>query len=218
MARTTARTSGNDNEDRGADVAGAAELAADVDGGRPEPADVIEATIISGPDVPTTAIAHRGGDGVEVEGYVAANHPAMVMLNTWLNEHVSVGNDSDMAVAEIIAQVLSADSLDEVLADHQAVSMRDLLGEPLRIHKVKPLRSAYESNAPWFFYCDVEKIGSGERVGVTTGAQTVVAQLVRVAMLDGYPFDCVPINATKKPTANGYWPYKLTAHKPITAE
>lgn len=217
MARTTRQTPGNDDVDQ-ADAAIPAQPAGDVAGDvAAGDVEVIEATIISGPDVPTSAIATRNSDNVEVEGYVAANHPAMVMLNNWLTDHVSVGNDADMAVAEIIAQVLSADSLDEVLADHQAISMRDLLGVPLRIHKVKPLRSAYEANAPWFFYCDVEKLETSERVGATTGAQTVVAQLVRVAMLNGYPFDCVPVNATKKPTANGYWPYKLTTYKPPTA-
>lgn len=175
--------------------------------------DVIEATVISGPGVVGAEIARRDDTGAQVEGYVAANHPAMVTLNNWLAERVAVGNDADMAVAEIIAQVLSAESVDEVLADHAAMGMRELIDVPIVIHTAKPLKSAYEANAPWFFYLDVERLDTKERIGVTTGAQTVIAQLVRVAMLDGYPFTCKPINATKKPTANGYWPYRLTGLK-----
>lgn len=172
-------------------------------------ATVIEATIMSDSTRPGTDVAVQDGHPADVEGYVPSDHPAMVALNTWLAERFSVMNDSDIAVAEIVAQVLSADSVDEVLADHQAVGMRDLMNIPMTIHSAKPHQSSYEKGSPYFFYCDVTRLDTGERIGVTAGAQTVIAQIVRMYMLGAVPFDAMPVLATKKPTVKGYWPYRL---------
>lgn len=175
--------------------------------------EVVEATIMSDSDRPGTDVGVRTEHPAEVEGYVASNHPAMIMLNNWLTERGEVGNETDIAIAEIVAQVLSADSVEEVLADHKAIGMRELLNVPLRIHSAKPLRSAFELGSPWFYYVECERLDTGQRIGVTSGAQTVIAQLVRIDMLDGFPCECMPMLSKGKPTVKGYWPYKLAFPK-----
>lgn len=195
------------------------QLAADRIDGPPEPEnddedqDVIEARIIE-PDAPQpTTVATTGQGSGELERYVATNHPAVRFMEDYLAERSTEATEADIAVAEIIGQVLSAESVDEVLADTTSLDMRELMGRPLTIHGWKGHKSAYERVVSWFAYCDVELMDTKERRGATTGAQTVLAQLVRVTMLDGFPLRCTIVKATKKPTAKGYWPYRLAVVK-----
>lgn len=175
------------------------------------PADeVIEATVITGPGEPSTGLAKVSAASGELERYVASDHPAVQALNQFLAERATVANEADTAVAEIIAQVLSAKSVDEVLADIPSLGMRELIGRPLIIHGYKAHQSSYEALASWFAYCDITLLDTNERRGCTTGAQVVLAQLMSLTLKDAFPVKVMPVKATKKPTASGYWPYRLS--------
>lgn len=173
----------------------------------------IEATVIADSQEVGRDVATRPAGGIEVEGHVTANHPAMKALNTYLERNLTAVDSAELAVADIIAQVLAADSVDEVLADVQVTGLLELLEVPITVHGVKFNRSSFEAGAPFYTVLDVTRHDTEWRGPVTTGAQTVIAQLVRLHMLDGYPCTLKAVYATDKPTANGYRPYKLTAIK-----
>ncbi len=173
----------------------------------------IQAEIISDSQEAGTEVATRKGVDIEVSQPVAANHPAMVALNKYLEANLTAVDSAELAIADIIAQVLSADSVDEVLADIQVTGLLELLEVPITVHAIKFNRSSFEAGAPFYVVMDVTRHDTNWSGPVTTGAQTVIAQLVRIHMLNGYPCTLKAVYATDKPTANGYRPYKLTVIK-----
>lgn len=142
-----------------------------------------------------------------------ASQEVMHNLFKWLDANRSHTADAEAAQADIIAQVMSAESVDEVLADVTAASLSDWLDKPIKIWEGKFNRSEFEAGLPWYAVLDIEDLTTGKRHVCTTGAQTILAQLIRTAQLDGFPLACIPVYATKKPTARGYKPMRL---KPIT--
>lgn len=177
---------------------------------RPGESEVIDAQIVSDPDAPGTQVARRRTPDIEPQGIVTSTHPAMVMLNQWLSERASAGNEADAAIADIVSQVLSAGSVEEVLADIEAMGLQQLVGEIITIHDGKWQRSTYEEGSPWYAVLDATRHSTGERRIMTTGAQTVIAQIVRLVQLDALPVRVKIVYSTKEPTAKGHRPYKLS--------
>lgn len=159
--------------------------------------------------------AQRGpaSDRQELAEISPASQEVMHNLFKWLDANRSHTANAEAAQADIIAQVMSAESVDEVLADVQAAGLSDWLDKPIRIIEGKFNQSEFEAGLPWYAVLDIEDLSTGKRHICTTGAQTILAQLIRTAQLDGFPLSCVPVYATSKPTARGYRPMRL---KPIT--
>ena len=176
----------------------------------PDGEPVIEAEIIGDSGATGREVAQRSIPDIEPRELMARNHPAMVQLNTWLEGNLTADSEADLAVADIIAQVLSADSVDEVLGDTEVIGLQSMMDEPLTVYGLKFQRSDYEQGAPYYAVIDVYRGRSQWRGPVTTGAQTILAQLVRLQQLDAWPVTLVCTKATKKPTKGGYWPLKLS--------
>lgn len=171
---------------------------------------VIDAEVMSDSDTPGSEVAHRSIPDIEPRELVTRNHPAMVALNTYLETNLTAESEADLAVADIIAQVLAADSVDEVLADSAVIGLREMMDEPLTVYGLKFQRSDYEQGAPYYAVIDVFRGRTQWRGPVTTGAQTILAQLVRIQQLDAWPVTLICTKATTKPTKGGYWPLKLS--------
>lgn len=159
--------------------------------------------------------AQRGpaSDRQDVAEIAPASQEVMNGLFKWLDANRSHTADAEAAQADIIAQVMSAASVDEVLADVAAAGLSDWLDKPIRIIEGKFNQSEFEAGLPWYAVLDIEDLTTGKRHVCTTGAQTILAQLIRTAQLGGFPLTCMPVYATKKPTARGYRPMRL---RPIT--
>lgn len=187
--------------------------------------DTTEAEAAAGITLPTgealvgTVVATGGANVPAVRGPASdratdldlseAGAAAMAHLNSWLESNKSHTANPDAAVADIIAQIMSADSVDEVLADVSATGLLELIDIPIRIHGGKFNQSDFEAGAPWYALMDVERLDNGWRGLVTTGAQSVLGQIVRIAQLGGFPAAVKCVYATKNPTANGYRPIRL---------
>lgn len=138
-----------------------------------------------------------------------ASQAAMAKMSAWLEMHEARSAHPDAAVADIIRQVLDSQSVDEVLADVTAKGFSELLDVPVRIFDGKFNRSDYEAGQPWYALLDVQRLDNNWRGLVTTGAQSVLAQLVRLIELGAFPCDVRLVYATKNPTKNGYRPVRL---------
>lgn len=171
---------------------------------------VVDAVIMGESDAPGTAVAHRSIPDIEPRELVTRQHPAMVKFNEYLENHLDPASDADLAVADIIAQVLSADSVDDVLGDVDVIGLQEMLDEPIVLYGIKFQRSDFEAGAPYYAVIDVERPKKQWRGPVTTGAQTILAQLVRLQQLGAYPVTLIATKATDKPTRGGYWPLKLS--------
>jgi hypothetical protein len=172
--------------------------------------EALDAEIIDESGGPGSALERREDGSIEVAGAVSSKHPAMIQLNKWLSENISSTDSADAAVADIIAQVLSADSVDEVLADTAVMGLREMLDVPFTLWGAKFNQSSFEAGAPFYCILDITPATTGIRGVASTGAQTVIAQIVRMHMLNAFPLVVKAIYATDKPTANGYRPYRLT--------
>lgn len=177
-------------------------------------APTIDAEIISDGAGKAVTLRDQLAADIEPSEMITAKHPAMVALYSALEKRSDVATEADVAVAEIIAQVLQSDTMDEVLGDSEVIGLREMLNEPLTIFGWKAVRSDYEEGAPWYAVMDVQRHRKNWRGPVTCGAQTILAQLVRIGMLDEFPATLIATNATKKPTKAGYWPLKLSKLPP----
>lgn len=140
-------------------------------------------------------------------------HPATRALDAWLAEHQEQGTEADMAQGDIIAQVLTANTLEEILTPAEALHAEAVMDEPLSVFAVKYQRSDYQEGSPFYAVLDVWRHNWEERTIVTVGAQSIIAQLVRLVQLGMLPTRVRIVKATKKPTRNGYWPLRLIADK-----
>lgn len=180
----------------------------------PDVEPTIDAEIMNDGDGKAVSLREHLAADLEPKEVITASHPAMVALYAALEKRAEVVNEADLAVAEIIAQVLSAESVDEVLGDTEVIGLREILDEPLTVFGWKAARSDFEEGAPWYAVMDVHRHKKNWRGPVTTGAQTILAQLVRIGLLEEFPVTLVARKATKKPTRNGYWPLKLSILPP----
>lgn len=180
----------------------------------PDGEPVIDAEIVSDSGATGNAVVRFRVPDREGGELVPRSHPAMVALDSWLERNLSGDTEADLAIAEIIAQVLTADSVEEVLGDVKAVGLKEMMDEPLTIHAVKYNRSDYEDGSPYYAVMDIERHKIGWRGPVTSGAQTILAQLARAAQLGELPMTCVCVWATRKATKKGHRPIKLAAVPP----
>jgi hypothetical protein len=185
------------------------ELAEDAQTRAVATADVVDAEVLYDPDAPRADVAVRETPDIEPQEIVTSQHPAMISLAQYLVTNMSNDKAADGAVADIIAQVLQADSVDEVLADVEALAWSSILNVPVTVYGCKWQRSEYEAGMPFYVVADGLRGDTNWRGPITIGAQTVIAQLVRLAQLNAFPVTVVLTHATKTPTRSGYMPLKL---------
>ena len=179
----------------------------------PVSTEAIEAEIIADSADTSRVIAPRVAPSTELEAFDASKHPAMIQLNGWLASNLSQTDSPEAAVADIIAQVLNAKSVDEVLSEVALPGLRENLGRPFILYGGKVNQSSYEAGAPYYFVLDVEWLDTNTRQLITTGAQTVISQIVKLIELDAFPCTMQAIYATEKANARGFRPYRLAGIK-----
>lgn len=117
--------------------------------------------------------------------------------------------DPQAAALQIVAQVLSADTPEEVLADIEAVGLRQWVDKPFTLETVEFRRSDYEVGMP--FYCLLRGTdrATGEQVLLTSGSQKITAQCFRLVTRGWLPRK-VMAKQSSKPSKSGYFPMRLT--------
>lgn len=120
---------------------------------------------------------------------------------------------------EIIAQLLSAETDEELEQVGAAIGWRDLAGVPVELHGFKWRPSSFEEGAPVFFVVSGTRLDTGENVVLTTGSGNVLAQLANMAKRGTLNGAIRQVEIADKPTKNGFRPYWLrTPQSALPAE
>src|SRR6266568_3703706 len=92
-----------------------------------------------------------------------------------------VADDPAEIQKEIMAQILSAESDEELEQVGAATGWRELYGVPIEIRGFRWRPSTYEEGSPIFFVVQGTRLDTGEAVALTTGSGNVLAQLTNMA-------------------------------------
>lgn len=165
---------------------------------RPTPGDDLDAP--SGPDQPGTSLAPS--DTAQVDTYP----PELVAQ---VRELVAaIPDNSDSGAEAIVAQLLAAETIDDLNAPWDGTSGRNLAGKRLTIRGISARPSSFEGGAGIFLVADAVDAKTGERAVFTTSALAPVIQLAQAYKRGLFPL-LVEIVVAERPTARGFYPYHL---------
>lgn len=133
-------------------------------------------------DVQTSEIAVRSSSDL-----AALDELDQILLTGELN--VEVVEDPDQISRQIVAQLLAAESDEELEAFGDAIGWREFAvpksrvaeGTPIEIRGFRWRPSSFEEGAPVFFVVAGIRLDTGDRVTLTTGSLNVLAQLSNMA-------------------------------------
>jgi hypothetical protein len=122
-----------------------------------------------------------------------------------LAEVPDAGNEGIEGILEQIATATSATELDE---PWRAGGLGKFVDTPLVVTGIRKMPSDFGSGLAFFLVVDGAVRATGEKVAVTTGSVSVVAQLVKAWSLGAFPMAVIP-RLSKRPTKDGYYPQHL---------
>lgn len=114
------------------------------------------------------------------------------------------GNGLD-GILEAIARATRVTDLDSPWRTAGLEAYRNVR---LRVTGIRKLPSDYTGGLAWFLVIDAAIAQTGELVTITTGALSVVAQLVKAWSMDTFPLDVFPRMA-ERASAGGFYPWHL---------
>lgn len=155
-----------------------------------------------------------------------------------MQEPPEIVEDPVAQAREIIAQILSSETEEEVEAFGDAIGWRELCrrfvkhdglpvqdGVPIELSDFRWRTSEYEDGSPVFFIVRGRRMDDGSNVTLTTGSSNILAQLVawaRIEQQEGRPVlrgRVVIATERDKETKSGYWPTWLeTVQAPSAGE
>lgn len=109
------------------------------------------------------------------------------------------------SILRAIATATDAADLD---APWRSEGIKEFANARLRVLGIRKMPSDFEGGLAWFLIIDAAIVATGEVIAVTTGALSVVAQLVKAHQLGAFPCIVTPRVATR-PSRNGYYPVHL---------
>lgn len=119
-----------------------------------------------------------------------------------------LAKDSDDPQLDIIAQIMEAGTLDELLGNG-VTQLADMLNVPFTIKSAELRKSDFAEGLGVYAVLQAKLDGpDGANLVITTGAETICAQVVKATAEGWMPLRCVAVEA-KKPTAKGYYPQRL---------
>lgn len=107
---------------------------------------------------------------------------------------------------EIMAQLLAAESDEQLEQVGNATGWRELAGVPMELHGFRWRPSSFEQGAAVFFVVDATRLDTGERVVLTTGSGNILAQLVNMARRGTLVGSVRALEVADKETRQGFRP------------
>lgn len=114
-----------------------------------------------------------------------------------------LADDPAKASQDIIARILRASTVEEVLGKEQVTHARDFLDTPFALLSVKFNRTEFDGDGPPFYAVLSGATDDGEPVTITCGAGNVMAQAFKLDDMKALPYRVV-IRQNPKPTAAGF--------------
>lgn len=120
-----------------------------------------------------------------------SNEPAEPdKFGQWLTDSGAIERDPDLdPYQRIIDQVLSAATPDDVLTPIEAYKARDMVDVQLVLHGFEMNESSFDVGSPFYASMHVTRADTGEIMVVNCGHKKMIAQLIRLQQLGGYPFN-----------------------------
>lgn len=116
--------------------------------------------------------------------------------------------DDEEASERIVLQLLGAQDASDLNAPWDSAPAEELAGKRLRIDTIERRPSDFQDGLGVYLVCKGLILDTGEKLVFTTGAISIVAQLVRAHFLGGLPAICELVIA-ERPTKKGYRPQHL---------
>lgn len=129
----------------------------------------------------------------------------------------TIVSDPAQVSREIIAELLAAESDDDLFAGRNAIGWRELPGLPIELAGFNWRPSTLEEGSNIFFVVRGTRMDTGEKVVLTTGAGNVLAQLVNMAKRGTMVGAVVKLVEAKNPTRAGFRPLSLELVTPAAA-
>lgn len=148
------------------------------------------------------AIADMTGD--ERGSEFASNELARFITE----EQGETSDDPTATYRQIIDQILSADTPEDVLTPVEAVSARDLVGQEFMLEGFSVNKSEFDVGSPFYASMQCREAGSNARIVINCGDQKVLAQLVRLGQLGALPVP-IRIGQAKRQNRFGNFPLRL---------
>lgn len=135
-------------------------------------------------------------------------------LATWESMFAAVPDTTGDGVENILASLAGATSPAELDNPWRSSGLEALHDVPILVTGIRKLPSDYPGGLPYFLVVDGAIRATGEKITITTGAVSVVAQLVRAWAFEQaepgsvFPLAVIP-RIAKRPSASGYFPMHL---------
>jgi hypothetical protein len=136
---------------------------------------------------------------VVLDDRIAAMYDAMI---------ATVPEAGGDGIDNILVQIAQAADVADLDAPWRSTGLVELRNIPIRVTAIRRIASDYAGGLPWFLVVDAAVRATGETVTFTTGAVSVVAQLVKAWSMGAMPLDVVP-RVAERASKNGYYPQHL---------
>lgn len=130
------------------------------------------------------------------------------VLEAFLAMVEEIPEATDDAYARIVRQLINSDHPDDLNRPWDANSLRDLIGEPIRVDSLRRMPSDFEAGIGFYLVVQGHNMRTDEDVTATTGSVAIVAQLARLASMRAIPITVIPREAAR-PSRNGFRPMHL---------
>lgn len=116
--------------------------------------------------------------------------------------------DANEVTLEIVAGILKAETVDDILGGGTLTHARDYLNVPFTLTGVRFNRSTQGGDDAAFYAVLEGADDNGEKVLVSCGAKKVIAQAWRLRDIDALPIK-LQLAQSERPSANGFYPMWL---------
>lgn len=96
----------------------------------------------------------------------------------------------DDAQARIVGQLLTAETVEQLLTPAGGTGLDELVGRPIVIHDARKTPSDKPDGCGWWLLLDVEDSSTGKRMIVDSGATNVVAIVAKAYSAGWLPLAC----------------------------
>lgn len=114
--------------------------------------------------------------------------------------------DPEAVAMRIVADIMNAESVDDVLADNNLLSTEDMEDRSFTITDISFNNSGYEDDKIGVYAVVTAVDPNGERLMFTTGSANILAQTVRLQALNALD---TPVTVSSATSAGGYKVYRL---------
>ena len=136
---------------------------------------------------------------VPVRGDVIEAYEAMI---------ANVPEATGDGVERILEQIAAAERPEDLDRPWRTDGLAEFADQPLMVRSIRKLPSDFEGGLPWFLVVEAATVATGDLITLTTGAVSVVAQLVRAWSLGAFPLVVIP-RRSPRPSRAGYFAWHL---------